>query len=71
VTRQSPTSKRTFTIGAYAVEEGARVSCVVVWPGGRQTTSEGSLINVVGAKAYVEISLGAVEVEASSVEPIE
>ena len=57
-------------VGEYEIEKGARVSCTVVWKGGRTTASEGTLITVSGDKAYVETSLGPVEVDASTVEPL-
>ena len=53
------------------LKPGDRVSCEVRWKSGRTTTSEGRLISIVGDKAYVETSLGTVEVDLDSVDIID
>lgn len=48
--------------------KGTEVTCEIVWKDGRRTHGRGKLLFVDGDKAYVETSLGAVEVDLETVE---
>ena len=56
-------------VGRYEIAKGERVTADVVWKDGRRTTTSGTLITVADDKAYIDTALGAVEVDAETVEP--
>lgn len=49
-------------------EKGDQVTAEVRWPGGRVTTTAGTFLFHLGDKAYIETSVGTVEVLLETVE---
>jgi len=58
-----------FKVNGYDLAVGDQVTGTVEWPGGRRTTTQGSLITVHNGEAFIESPLGPVAAILETVEP--